>query len=277
MDTKKTILIVLVLIILLALFGWLGNRTSEPQTTVEETKTYQNEAFGYSLSYPRNFDEQEYSLDNVVFGNVTDESVDGVAEARIITVQGSAGQSFINAVTAEMQNLCAADSPNITFSCTGAEQIQPFTSDSGAEGFVFYLRGELRNLQTSSTTSVGKGPYFAFPLRSGATGSTALVIHPPLNQSADEADSVAIRTIAESVKLSSSSEPQIETYIRDNISQLSPIKEQLGGTFYITNLRLNNGQGVVEYEDGHNAYVADFNYSSANGTTSVTNFTIRQQ
>ena len=52
----------------------------------------------------------------------------------------------------------------------------------------------------------------------------------------------------------------IESYITANISVLSPIKEQLGGTFYVTDIEAENGSGVVEYEDGHNAYVADFIY-----------------
>lgn len=52
----------------------------------------------------------------------------------------------------------------------------------------------------------------------------------------------------------------IESYVTTNISLLSPIKEQLGGTFYVTDIEATNGSGTVAYEDGHNAYVADFTY-----------------
>lgn len=70
----------------------------------------------------------------------------------------------------------------------------------------------------------------------------------------------------------------IETYVRANISEISPVKEQLGGTFYVTKIETNDGVGVVEYEDGHNAYVADFTYtmSDLEGIKFPT-FVIREQ
>jgi|GEM_PF-1751115 len=52
----------------------------------------------------------------------------------------------------------------------------------------------------------------------------------------------------------------IESYVRSNISNLSPTKESLGGTFYVTHIQTADGRGVVSYEDGHNAYTADFTY-----------------
>jgi hypothetical protein len=73
------------------------------------------------------------------------------------------------------------------------------------------------------------------------------------------------------------SDPQVELYVKENISALSPIKEQLGGTFYVTNMTLENGEGTVEYEDGHNAYTADFNYGlSSTGQIEILNFNPRQ-
>lgn len=70
----------------------------------------------------------------------------------------------------------------------------------------------------------------------------------------------------------------IETYITKNISEISPKKEVLGGKFYITNIETLNGVGLVEYEDGHNAYVADFTYSieETNGAITITSFNIRE-
>jgi hypothetical protein len=69
----------------------------------------------------------------------------------------------------------------------------------------------------------------------------------------------------------------IETYVRQNISQLSPAPEELGGTFYVTKLSAQNGSGTVEYEDGHNAYTADFTYEvSAEGKPTVLSFIVRQ-
>lgn len=65
-------------------------------------------------------------------------------------------------------------------------------------------------------------------------------------------------------------------YISQHISDLSPEKEVLGGTFYVTNITLDNGSGTVMYEDGHNAYSADFVYTfTQTGEVSIANFEIR--
>lgn len=53
----------------------------------------------------------------------------------------------------------------------------------------------------------------------------------------------------------------LEAYIYANIGTLSPEKPVLGGTFYVTRLRALNGQGTVNYEDGHNAYEGTFTYT----------------
>lgn len=70
----------------------------------------------------------------------------------------------------------------------------------------------------------------------------------------------------------------IETYIGTHISELSPVQEVLGGTFYVTQVRAQNGTGVVNYEDGHMAYIADFSYTqdARNGYT-ITKFRVREQ
>lgn len=67
----------------------------------------------------------------------------------------------------------------------------------------------------------------------------------------------------------------VTSYISKNISALSPQKEVLGGTFYVTNITFDAGTGTVEYEDGHNAFVADFSYEfESDGSVSVTSFEI---
>lgn len=57
-------------------------------------------------------------------------------------------------------------------------------------------------------------------------------------------------------------EELVSGYIEQNISDLSPESEVLGGTFYVTNIEFHDANsGTVEYEDGHIALVADFQYS----------------
>ncbi len=72
----------------------------------------------------------------------------------------------------------------------------------------------------------------------------------------------------------------IEQYIASNISTLSPEKEVLGGTFYVTDIEVdtNAGTGTVWYEDGHIALVADFTYSQEmeHGAITIHSFVVRE-
>jgi len=71
----------------------------------------------------------------------------------------------------------------------------------------------------------------------------------------------------------------IESYVTHNISALSPEKETLGGTFYVTEISVDSEKktGHVKYEDGHNAYEADFSYTAADQTgINITSFVIRK-
>jgi hypothetical protein len=68
----------------------------------------------------------------------------------------------------------------------------------------------------------------------------------------------------------------IESYVRAHISELSPTKEQVGGTFQVTGIEAHGGSGTVSYEDGHNAYTADFTYHvTQEGQPVVDSFIIR--
>lgn len=73
------------------------------------------------------------------------------------------------------------------------------------------------------------------------------------------------------------SQSKVKAYVRENISTLSPEPEQLGGTFFVTSISTSNGNmGVAEYEDGHNAYTADFTYSKNKaGEVVIDSFVVR--
>jgi hypothetical protein len=50
-------------------------------------------------------------------------------------------------------------------------------------------------------------------------------------------------------------------YLKNNISELSPEKEVLGGTFYITSIDfLDENNLIAGYEDGHIALTAEVEY-----------------
>jgi len=69
----------------------------------------------------------------------------------------------------------------------------------------------------------------------------------------------------------------IENYVNSHISELSPEKAVLGGTFYVTAIEASDGTGVVSYEDGHIALVADFTYTADENTGyTITSFKVRK-
>lgn len=243
-------------------------------------KTYRNDAHGYEVTYPGTLDILEYTPDMATIGRLTDGGIDGVVDVRVAVIIGEPGESFIEAAVRNLANLCAADGPDASFSCTGVERSAPFVSRAGAIGYEAYLTGELKTLSTGMIQTVSKGPYYAFLIEGDAGASKILVVHAPLNQNADEADTEAIRAVAQSVVIS---EPQgdagvVERYVAENISRLSPEPEVLGGTYYVTAIEVTDGSGTVSYEDGHNAHTADFTYTQkADGSVSIDSFVIRPQ
>ncbi len=68
----------------------------------------------------------------------------------------------------------------------------------------------------------------------------------------------------------------IRDYLKDNISQLSPEKEVLGGKFYITDIQfVDNNNLIVDYEDGHIAFKAKIKFEvDYSGGVNIVNFEI---
>jgi hypothetical protein len=70
----------------------------------------------------------------------------------------------------------------------------------------------------------------------------------------------------------------IESYVKNSINELAPVKATLGGTFQVTTIETHGGAGTVAYEDGHSSYLADFTYTvSQDGKPTITSFTIRER
>ena len=274
----------LILVLILVGIGGIAYLVTRPTGDVSEntptplTASYENSEYGYALSYPETLAVREYAGGNTAFGTENGDTFAGVAEVRFVTVSGNEGESLQEAAARELSVLCAADSTTQSFSCTGLDRILPFRTASGLTGYEIFLKGELRTIATGETTEVRKGPYYVFPLQVSATGGRAIVVHAPLAQSADEVDVETIREIARSLTVSEPvhSGESVEAYVAANISTLSSKPEVLGGTFYVTGIEAADGKGTVSYEDGHNAYTADFTYSfREDGSVSVDSFTVR--
>jgi hypothetical protein len=200
----KSIVLALVSIAVLAAGIALAmHRHAPAEPAPAAVKTYANGTYGYSLSYPATLDVQEYLPEDVVFGHIDGDMVEGVAEARVVTVEGEPGKSFAEAAADQFKNLCAADGPTGSLSCVGLKSADPFTTDSGVSGWRIVLIGEMTRFGTGTTTTTvfDKGPFYAFVATTSASATSAVVIHAPLNQSLEEADTATIEDIARSLTL----------------------------------------------------------------------------
>lgn len=203
---SRTALLVIALIVLAALASVIlftmpkGAAAPVEEAAVEAAPRYINETHGFSAAYPETLSVLAYTPDMATVGTPIEGGIEGVADLRVFVITGEPGESFTDAATRELANLCAADGPTGSFSCTGVDRILPFLTDGGTAGFEIYLAGELTQFPENTKTVVRKGPYYAFVMDASATATKVLVVHAPLNQSAEEADAEAIRAIARSVE-----------------------------------------------------------------------------
>lgn len=56
---------------------------------------------------------------------------------------------------------------------------------------------------------------------------------------------------------------KVETYLRENITTLSPVEEVLGGTWYVVSVIVDpmTSSGTVIYEDGHVQEEREFSFT----------------
>ena len=175
---------------------------SPEQIATEATaKTYENSLHGFSLAYPEELNILEYTPEIATIGTLTEGGIDGVVDIRVETIEGQPDESLTEAAARQLSLLCAADGPTQSFTCTGLKSAVPFVTISGTTGFKIFLHGELTDFTTGSVTEIDKGPYLAFVLSTSATATKVLVIHPPLNQSAEEANRESIESIAKTVRI----------------------------------------------------------------------------
>ncbi len=73
-------------------------------------------------------------------------------------------------------------------------------------------------------------------------------------------------------------EDLVISYIENNISELSPVDEVLGGTFFVTNIKfIDENSAIVEYEDGHIALQAEATYSITDNQVSIDSFQLLEK
>lgn len=82
----------------------------------------------------------------------------------------------------------------------------------------------------------------------------------------------------ENPRLSNTDKALVKDYLKAKLSQLSPIPESLGGTFYLTELIFTSTTSAdIAYEDGHHSYQATINFSINENQVNINNFSIISQ
>jgi len=77
----------------------------------------------------------------------------------------------------------------------------------------------------------------------------------------EENNSEIINEINDENKLTLTEQEFISSYLENNISELSPEKEVLGGNFYVTSIDfLSDQKLIIEYEDGHISLKAEIDF-----------------
>ncbi|HEY0947927.1 MAG TPA: hypothetical protein VGE53_00335 [Candidatus Paceibacterota bacterium] len=200
---NRTFTILIGIVFLIGVLGFLYFLTPNQPTPAPEAQTeasaYTSDAHGFSLSYPENLSILEYTDDMASIGTPIEGGIDSVADVRAMVLVGEPGESLQDTAARELANLCAADGPTGSFSCTGVKSAVPFVTNSGMPGFEIYLTGALTELPSGTVTEVDRGPFYAFVLETGATATKVLIVHAPLNKSVEESDADAIRAIAKTV------------------------------------------------------------------------------
>ena len=73
-------------------------------------------------------------------------------------------------------------------------------------------------------------------------------------------------------------EDLVRNYLNENLSTLSPEPEVLGGKFFVTNLEfVNETKAIVEYEDGHNMYIGEFEYEITGENLNPVSFELKEE
>lgn len=173
----------------------------EEMATEATAKTYENSLHGFSLTYPEELNILEYTPEIATIGIAVEGGIDSIADVRVETIEGQPGESLTEAAARQLSRLCDADGPDQSFTCTGLKSAVPFVTQSGTTGFKILLHGELTDRTTGTVAEIDKGPYIAFVLSTSATATKVLVIHPPLNVSAEEAEKESIESIAKTVRI----------------------------------------------------------------------------
>lgn len=184
-------------------YGYMHSRATDENVSLwgEPTQIYSSEVYGFLLEVPASADIEEYQPGYIAIGERQGEGFASKADVEVVESMGEVHATFDAFLYARTQNMCAADGPGASISCTGLAESAAFRTATGETGTHFYLMEETRNMVSGEVSTASKGPFFAFRRTAGvAEGAySALVVHVPIALLREEVDTFFIERVAYSV------------------------------------------------------------------------------
>lgn len=245
------IIVALLIVLGLSLFKSFSEQSRPEQLR----KTYINTTYGFSFSYP-----ETYILTEKEFNSTTEIILVDKKELEVVgRLEGPVSLSisvYKNIPGVSLTDWMQKDESNFKLA-TGP---QSSTHIAGQEGVKYEWDGLYR----------GRTVVFSY-------GDVIIALSGTYLEKTDEIYS-DFDSIVQSFTLGQKmiTTAALLEHLKGNISRLSPEKEVLGGTFYITEFTLvDDANAVVSYEDGHNAYTAKVRFSlNANKKVVVEMFSV---
>lgn len=271
MDKKYLIYILIpVVIAVVIIFGFFKRDINLPIDNlggeVVAPKTYTSSEYGFSFVYPDTYLAEERTIDDVYrkHKSIT------LLQKGYVAPEGGEGPTTIN-IDIYQNNL---DKQSLEAWIKGSSNSNYKLGD----GLITSLNVSGKEALSYEWDGLYRGHTVVFEHNQNIIAVSVTYLNPSDKIRLDFENilkSFLFSTPSVNLKL-----PQtiIENYFKENISLISSEKEVLGGKFYITDLKLNDGShGVVSYEDGHVAFIADFTYSiSSDGKVQIPTFVIRK-
>ncbi len=191
-NMKQTVKFIIILI-LIAIIGVLFFQYKKQSTitTINSTSTtpvvsaekvYVSKTYGFSFSYPNNYDLMEYNSQSVAIGNKTATGFNRIAEIQLTESEPGTESMFEEFVLDEARGKCMADSPGGGTFCKEIKDLKPFIASSRIGGQEFYVILERVGKDGFVTDTNKAGPFVAFNTSEiTAQMSALLIFYPPGN------------------------------------------------------------------------------------------------
>jgi hypothetical protein len=168
-------------------------------------QAYTNTTYGYSFDYPGKLAVKEYSPAYVAVGTSTGETFTAAANIDVLSSDPSdpKSESFNDFLYRQAINMCAADGPSASISCTGVASSTEATTPGGLSGELFSLTEVTTAIPSGATSTLIRGPFFAFNISANVPDKkyTALIVHVPIALPQTEVDVATIQLIVDSLSI----------------------------------------------------------------------------